>query len=155
MKYNIKTRMDLLYKIALVDETEAKYDFDMWFGQLDPTGGKNSGKIPEVVSTNRHYQPFLSRPAGSPIPICIVASTTAKPASNWLFSEDAFVFYFADIPGYPLSSRDPLKEAKELLYKYTSYGSKKYYLQVVNYNDVTKHINKEYDYCIAVFRRKE
>lgn len=152
MKRSIATRIKYLKNItAKVTSEEAKYDFDRWFDSLDPTGGKNPGKIPEVRSTNNRFQPFAKRPPGSLIPICLVASTKAKPSANYLFYENAFVFYFGDIPGYPMSPTECKEKAKTLLTKYTYFDSKDYYLDSVSYENVEKQINNHYTMCVAVF----
>jgi hypothetical protein len=152
MKKSIATRITYLKNItAEVTSEEAKYDFDRWFDSLDPTDGKNPGKIPEVTSTNNRFQPFAKRPAGSPVPICLVASTKATPSKNYLFSENAFVFYFGDIPGYPMSRAECMAEAKRLLKKYTYFNETDYYLELVSYENVDKQINRNYTMCIAVF----
>lgn len=152
MKKSIANRIGYLKSIAgKVDSEQAKYDFDRWFDSLDPTDGKNPNKIPQVISTNNRFQPFAKRPPGSPVPICLVASTTARPKANSFFSENAFVFYFGDIPGYPMTSAECMQEALRLLTKYTYFNKEAYRLELVNYEDVDHHINRNYTMCVAVF----
>ena len=154
MKSSINKRINYLKLItAKVNQTEAKTDFDIWFGRLNPSSPENAGRIQEVTPTDPYYQPFRKRPRGSPIPVCIVESTTATPSKNWMDKENAFVFKFADFSGQIYNTdSERLDYCKSVLRKHTSFSKENYYLEKVDYNNVDNNIsNSEYTSCFAVF----
>ena len=158
MKYATKNRIKFLkIIIAGLTQEEVKIDFDAWFNNLDPSKPQNADKIKEVTPTDRYYQPFSKRPRGSPIPVCIVESTTAKPSKNWMYSENAFVFKFADFAGQIYNSKsERLDYCKYLLKKYTYFSSKHYYLEEISYDNIDHKIpNSQYSSCFAVFALEE